>query len=454
MKLLRCVILVGLTCLLLEQKVQATPSPIVAELMRDALIINPKNLSLLIEETIKNNPTIRAAHDRWMAEKEVISQARSLPDPKFVGTYFTLENNKDKTSSLEGVQNARSLSALQSALINQEESVLQGLEFLGGSQEIPFPGKLYKRWKIAKINANRADAEYLALTITIISKLKRKYYDLYRVNRAISILDKNQKLLETMERRAEERYGIHKAPEQDIFRAQTELSRFEMRLISLHQEQQSLITDINSIVNRKLDINVSTPDSLPITPFNHKPEELDTLIKERSPHLDVRRKTVAKAKENIALSQMDYFSDFELEAEHIKDKGLNAVGYQVILKASLPLYFFDKQNKAVRESVARYHADLEEFQNSYQNLGYRVKNAFLIIHRTNKLMGLLKDSLIPQGKETLTASLAAYRTGGVDFLTMLNNLLTLQENEIELESEIINHEKQITEIEEALGIFL
>lgn len=430
MRLLKRFIIAGLTCFMFIQSVQATQSPIVTELMQDALKINPKNLSLLIEETTKNNPTIRAAHDRWMAEKNVIPQARSLPDPVFIANYFTLEGKK------------------------ADEQVLQGLELLGGSQEIPFPGKLYMRWKIAKINANRADAEYLAATISIISQLKRKYYDLYFVNKAIGILKHNKALLETLEKRAGERYGSRQAPEQDVFRAQTELSRFEMRLVSLQQEQQSLITDINAIVNRNLDINVTTPDNLPITPFDHKAEDLNDAIKKGSPHLDVRRKTAEKSKKSIALSQMDYFSDFELEAEHVRDRKVNAVGYQVFLKATLPLYFLDKQNKAVQESIARYHADLEEFQDAYQDLGYRVKNAFLIIHRTNKLIQLLQGSLLPQAKETFNSSQAAYRTGGVDFLTMLNNLLTLQENELELEREIIKHEQQITEIEEVLGIFL
>jgi|TARA_R110000868_G_scaffold18380_2_gene80966 cobalt-zinc-cadmium efflux system outer membrane protein len=430
MKLSRYIILAGFVCYLFAQKAQATPSPIVAELMREAVNVDTKNLSALIQETTKNNPTIRAAHDRWVAETHVIPQARSLPDPVLIASYFTLDGNKG------------------------EEKVLQGLELLGGSQEIPFPGKLYKRWKIAKINASKMDAEYLAVTISIISQLKRKYYDLYFVNKSIEILKHNQALLEILEHKANEKYGSHHAPEQDVFRAKTELARFEMRLVSLQQEQQSLITDINNIVNRDLDINITTPHTLPITPFEHKAEELNDGIKQRSPHLNVRRKNAEKAKESIALNKMAYFADFELEAEHVKDKAIGAVGYQVVLKATLPLYFFDKQNKAVRESVARYHADLEDFQDTYQELGYRVQNAFLIIHRTNKLIKLLESSLLPQAKEALTSSQVAYRTGGVDFLTMLNNLLTLQENEVELEGEIVKHEKQITEIEEVLGIFL
>lgn len=430
MKRLKGVVLASIFCCGFTQTTQATPSPIVAELMREALEINPKNLAVLIEETTKNNPTIRAAHDRWMAEKQIIPQARSLPDPKINWSYFTLEGN------------------------NADEKVLQGLELFGAIQEVPFPGKLYKRWQVAKINADKADAEYFAQTISIISQLKRKFYDLYFVNRTIHILEHNQALLETMQQQAEQQYGAQQAPEQDVLRAQTELTRFEMRLVSLQQEQQSLITDINAIVNRNLDINVTTPAQLPITPFDHKAEELNEAIMQRSPHLHVRRKNVEQAKETIALNKMDYFSDFELEGEKVRDKVIGADGYQFVVKATFPLYFLDKQNKAVKESVARYHATLEEFQGTYQDLGYRVKNAFLIIHRTNKLIKLLQGSLLPQAKKTFMSSQLAYRTGNVDFYTMLNNLLTLQQNEIELEAEIIHHEKQITEIEEALGIFL
>ena len=48
----------------------------------------------------------------------------------------------------------------------------------------------------------------------------------------------------------------------------------------------------------------------------------------------------------------------------------------------------------------------------------------------------------------------AYGVGKVDFLTLLNNLFTLQENELELQGEIVEHEKAITQIEETTGIDL
>ena len=58
------------------------PPPILAELMQKARQVDPPALSKLIAETTKNNPEIREAHDRWLAEAYVIPQARSLPDPR------------------------------------------------------------------------------------------------------------------------------------------------------------------------------------------------------------------------------------------------------------------------------------------------------------------------------------------------------------------------------------
>jgi len=40
------------------------------------------------------------------------------------------------------------------------------------------------------------------------------------------------------------------------------------------------------------------------------------------------------------------------------------------------------------------------------------------------------------------------------FLTLLNNLLTLQDNELELQREIVQHEKAITQLEEITGVCL
>ncbi|HFL3390204.1 TPA: TolC family protein, partial [Legionella pneumophila] len=87
-------------------------------------------------------------------------------------------------------------------------------------------------------------------------------------------------------------------------------------------------------------------------------------------------------------------------------------------------------------------------------LSFQVKNAYLLAERSAKLVQLIQHTIIPQATLTFTSSQANYGVGKVDFLTMLNNLLTLQENELEYQGELVEHEKAITQIEETTGMYL
>ncbi|HAT6977352.1 TPA: TolC family protein [Legionella pneumophila] len=374
----------------------------------------------LIQEAKQNNPQIRAARDRLLAANHVIPQARSLPDPKIsVGSPMNIEPMR--------------------------------LQMIGASQEIPFPGKLSVRGKIATEKARRAAALYQAACLQVIAELKRIYYDLYSVNKSIEILKKTLVLLQEMEKSANVNYSVGKVPQQDIFRAQTEIARLDMRLVILRQERESLQADINRLLNRPLDIAIHTPSQLSITHVGHDLTSLNTLIKQRAPQLKARERSVEQRRQAVRLSKMNYFPDVEIEGGKLRNTVMNNDGYMVTLKATIPLYFAEKQNNGLRESLSRYNAEIEDLHTTYQALLFQVKNAFLVEQRSARLIELIQNSIIPLATLTFNSSQANYGVGKVDFLTLLNNLLTLQENEIELHNELANHEKAVTMIEEITG---
>lgn len=390
---------------------------------------NP-GLSQLIEEAKQNNPQIRAARDRLLAAIHVIPQAKALPDPKVNAGYINMSENIPMDVDPRREQ------------------------MLGGQQEIPFLGKLVVRGRIATLEAKRAEAEYQATCFAVIAELKQLYYDLYFVNKSLEIVQRNQELLHEMEKSAEANYSVGKTPQQDIYRAQTEISRLLMRLVILKQQRESLQADINRLLNRSLEITVNTPAILSLTPMSHHLDYFYSLIKQRAPQLIMQRRNVQKGRHSIRLSKMEYFPDVEIEGGRLHDTGMHTKGYQVLLKATVPLYFMQKQNNAVRESIARYSADMEDLQTTYRALSFQVKNAYLLAERSAKLIHLIQHTIIPQATLTFTSSQANYGVGKVDFLTMLNNLLTLQENELEWHGELAEHEKAITQIEAITGTYL
>ena len=73
--------------------------------------------------------------------------------------------------------------------------------------------------------------------------------------------------------------------------------------------------------------------------------------------------------------------------------------------------------------------------------------AFVQAQRAERLITILRDAIIPQATMGLQAAQAGYAVGKVDFLTLLNSLLTLQDSQLELHGEMVNHEKALARLE-------
>lgn len=376
-------------------------------------------LAQLIREAREHNPDIQAARQRWESGKAVVPQVQTLPDPKIILGY------KDMLP---------------------ERQAMYGM-----SQEVPFPGKLRLKGEIASRDAERMEQDYLATQLAIIARLKESYYDLHYIHDSIEVLGKTKLLLQEFEGTAQSRYSVGEAAQQDVLRAQTEISRLLARLASLEQKRQSLHADINRILNRLPNDPLAPPGEIEFTPLRHSAGDLNVLVDQSSPLLHGQRKTLERGDQSIALAKREYYPDFELDARGMYDTAMKANGYQVMLNLKVPLYFATKQRQGVNEAVAGREASFQDLQALRQELMSRIRDNLAQAERAEKLVKLLRDSIIPQSRLTLASAQASYAVGKVDFLTLLNSLLTLQENELEFHSEMAEHEKALARLEGIIG---
>ncbi len=382
-------------------------------------VIQQASLEQLVQEALSHNPDIQASRQRWESGKAVIPQAQTLPDPKLILGY------KDMAPQRE---------------------VMYGM-----SQEVPFPGKLRLKGEIASRDAERMEQDYLATQLAVVARLKELFYELHMVHKSIEVVGKNKLLLEDFEQTANARYSVGQAAQQDVLRAQTEISRLLARLASLEQRRQSLHADINRILNRLPNDPLGPPQEIRFTAFRHSPAEWNTLLEQTSPLLHGQQRTVERGNQAIALAEREYYPDFELAALGLRDTAMKTDGYQVMLNVKLPLYYATKQREGVHEAVAGREASFQDLQALRQELLARLKDNLAQAERAGQLVKLLKDAIIPQSRLTLASAQASYSVGKVDFLTLLNSLLTLQENELEFHSEMAEHEKALARLEGILG---
>jgi len=380
------------------------------------------NLPALIAELDWASPEIKAARQRWEAAKAVVPQVRTLPDPK---VQF-------------GYQRMPMMEPLQGAMY-------------GIGQEIPFPGKLRLKGEVAQREADRIEQEYLAVRLRLLTRLKEAYFDLHFIHDAIEIVERNKILLMQFEKTAKSRYAVGQAAQQDVFRAQVEISRVLDRLAVLDQQKESLHAAINRLLNQPPAGPLGTPEEIQMTMLTLPLPELSQRAEEFSPILQASAKGVERGEQAVALARREYYPDFDVSALGLHNDRINEHGFQVMLGIRLPLYYTTKQRQAVRQALAETTEARESLTNTRQDLLFRVKDDFVQAQRAERLVAILRDAIIPQATLALRASQSGYGVGKVDFLTLLNSLLTLQESELELHGEMVAHEKALARLEEVTG---
>jgi outer membrane protein, heavy metal efflux system len=380
-------------------------------------------LPLLIDELLAANPEVKAARERWEAARAIVPQVQTLPDPRLQFGYQRMP---------------------------MLPPAVQG-SIYGIGQEIPFPGKLRLKGEVAQREAERLEQEYVATQLRVIARLKLAYFDLHFIHKGIGIVEKNKVLLTQFQKTANARYSVGQAAQQDVFRAQVELSRVLDRLAVLEQQKESLHAAINRLLNRPPAAPLGSPEEIHVSPIPLDLDALNQRAEAYSPILLAFGKGVDRSEQSVSLARRQYYPDFDLNALGTRNDNINDNGYQVMLGIKVPLFYQSKQRQGVKEALAGLAGAKQELVATRQDLLFQVKDAFVQAQRAERLVTILRDAILPQATLGLQSAQASYAVGKVDFLTLLNSLLILQESQLELHGEMVAHEKAAARLEELTG---
>lgn len=392
------------------------------------------NLESLVTEALEHNPEIKAARARWEASTKRPPQEGSLPDPT-VGIGW------------------RNVSFDRITLNEQPMSMI----LFSFTQEIPFPGKLSLREKIATDEAKAQEQMYEATLRRIMADLKEAYYNWFLVDKSIEITRKDKDLLEKFEEIAEVKYSVGEGIQQDVLKAQVEVSRLIEQLDLLNEQKGIVEAKIRSILNRQPDTPIGSPEEVKKSPFNLSIEDVYKLTEDNAPILKAREKIIKREEKAFRLAKKEYLPDFVLGAGP-GVMGMLGGGTQGVWEARLgvkvPLYFWRKQRFGVEEALAELKAAEEDHTSTKQDLFSNMKDQFLVAKTSENLLKLFEGGIIPQATSSLESAIAGYQVGNIDFLTLLDNLLTLFNFELTYYTHLTNYQKALARIEEIIDMDL
>ena len=118
---------------------------------------------------------------------------------------------------------------------------------------------------------------------------------------------------------------------------------------------------------------------------------------------------------------------------------------------SLPIKPGNRQSSKVEQSKAATQMEREKYNDFLNNVKKEVQIHYADVVKGKKLISLYENQLLPQAEQSFNSALSGYQVDKVDFITLLNNEVTLFNYRINYYRILSNYEKSIAAIEAVVG---
>ncbi len=390
-------------------------------------------LERYIHEALQKNPSLKAAIAHVEAFDEKIPQSSALPEP-MLG--FGLANLP-----------------VNSFAFDQEPMTGKWISL---SQTLPFPGKLSLKRDLAESGRDRQAALREREKARIIRLTKETYYQWAFVRESIGLVESNQSLMDQFVAITTSKYEVGNGLGQDVLRAQTERTKFEDRLLKLHQMEETLKARLSALLSREPDAPLEVPSQLDFQIVGLDADSLDALIADFNPEVQANRAREQSAKANLRLARKSFYPDFKMGVQYTqRDDSPNGMTrydfFSVKAEIAIPLYWKKKQAHLIEQRRLEQRQVDEEFQSLLDELEFQLNDLLAQAKRTRDQITVYREGIIPLAEQTLQSALTGYPVGKVDFLTLLSSQGALLNYELELRQRILEHELVWARIEAMTG---
>ncbi len=354
----------------------------------------------LLKTARERNPDIRAAQAEREAAKKKIPQSWALSDPM-----AGLDVMGGMTETRTGPEKNRFMV----------------------SQSIPFPTKLYEKWKSSKEEARKAEALYQAEVRSVLRDVKQTYFALYETEASLQVLGEIQDVLKKAEGVAEAKYANQSGSQRDAAKAQAEFSMMLETIYRLESDRVTLSAFLNELLDRSPLLEFGAFEKPQTPQLTQNLLELFSQAEKFRQEIQAGESELAKSRHQKRLAWMEYLPDLDASFVYTQVGGGTTMeendgkdSWMFPLRFNVPLW----QNRIVpmiQQAGAEVRVAESKLQGTKNKTFYEVKEAYTKYQTGSKISLLYETAVIPQAKLALSSDQAGYEAGKVDFLEFLDS---------------------------------
>lgn len=322
-----------------------------------------------------------------------------------------------------------------------------------GMQMLPLFGKLGLSKRVAEQSTAMTKAGAEETWWDVRSRTAMSFYMIYEADRQLEVMQETLRLLRDFEQVAKAMYSAGDGRQSDVLRASVEVARMEAEIRRMQAMRTGAAARLNGLLNRPAETMISRPI------FSALPLEvpgigtLRTWADETRPMLERARINVEQASTQEKLVRKEIWPDPVIGLEYgqrAAEMGTERMG-SVMLGFSIPVFAKSRQLRMRDEAAAMRGMADAELAEMRSNVDARLNELLAELERTRTLLDLYRSEILPQSRANVQASLSSYRVGKVDFMTLVDAQMTVNEYEQEYFGLMADYGRFIAELEMALG---
>jgi len=398
---------------------------------QEPLASTPTPLSQLLAEAEANNPQISAADHEARAARQMVPQVTTLPDPKITYQQFSVGSPKP----FAGYTNS------DFAYIG-----------IGASQELPYPGKLGLRGKVAERDADTKQAGIQVTKTSVADSIKADYLQLAYLQQTLGILQQNEGVLDQLIQDVTAHYQVGQGMQQDVLQAQVERTKIVREITMHHQQMGQVQAHLKSLLNRDQGSpNIVTEDLIE-TPLKHTSDELLAMVRQSNPQIQVDASSIRKQDAQLASAKREGKPDFELGYMYQNTDRKYRDYYMFTFDVRFPRK--TRVNAQIAEAAEKRAESQQVLDTHVQQQLAQVQQGYVQVTGAEELLNEYREGLIPQSDAAYRATLNAYASNREPFTHVLSYFTDVLSLKLEYAQTLVDHETALAHLESLTGATL
>lgn len=269
--------------------------------------------------------------------------------------------------------------------------------------------------------ARSSNAELVA-----VRAVRRAYLMLFEQRAILDVLEKSQPLFEDLREITEREFASGFADQQDLLRAELELSRLHDRVLSVQAQEAAALAQLARWVGQEAILR-PLPLELP-----ELAEPTGTLL--AHPLLSAEQAVIDAGNHGVELARQGYKPQWTVELTYgtPTERGMGMPDrMSAMVMVDLPLFTRQRQDRDLSASVHRREAAQYAWDEQARELQRQLGETQARWQQLNERERRYAEHLLPQARENAEAAEHGYRNRTTDFNSLVRARLTELETRIE-----------------------